>query len=360
MGVQVSDLTRPTSTRSFEDLNEIAAAYAESWTTATPAQRDRLRSELICRCLPFAGRMARRYVRRGQPFDDLQQVARVGLIKAVDRFDPGRGSFTAFAMTTVYGELKRYFRDQTWSTHVNRHLRDLSLELQRATAALLSDLQREPTTAELAEHLGMSEEQVLHIRLCHASYTSTSLSKPAGKEGSLELGDTFGELDPDLETLTDRLAVVELMHKLPKRIQLMLVLRFYGNMTQAQIGTEFNVSQMQVSRLLDRGLAWLREAMVSDSPQTWIPDGDVLRSTGLRVWVDRSPDGVTARVHGDVDRDTADQLRRSLHSAVMAATGSRLVIDVTGMPLAEAADAVLRDTCRAAALAHVEVTLTGV
>lgn len=356
----MSNLTRPASYQKFEDLNELATAYAASWTTASPAQRNRLRSDLIRHCLPFAGRMARRYVRRGQPFDDLQQVARVGLINAVDRYDPGRGSFIAFAMTTVHGELKRYFRDQTWSTHVTRHMRDLSLELQQATATLMTTLQREPTTAELAEHLDVSEEQIRHARLCHAGYASVSLSKPMGKEGALELGDTFGDPDPDLENLTDKLAVVDLMHKLPQRIQLMLLLRFYGNMTQAQIGAEFNVSQMQVSRLLTRGLTWLREAMAGDTPQTWIPDGDVLRPGGVRVWVDRSQDVVTARVRGDVDRGTADQLRLSLHSAVLAATGSHLVIDVTGVPFAKAADAVLRDTYRAAALAHVDVTLTGI
>ena len=360
-GVQVSILTQSTSHGNLDDLDELATAYAEAWTTATAARRDSLRNDLICRCLPFAGRMARRYAGRGEPFEDLQQVARIGLINAVDRYNPGRGSFTAFAVTTVCGELKRHFRDKTWGTHVTRRLRDLSVDLQRATATLMNALQREPTIDELAEHLDVSEEQIRHARLCGAGYTPVPLSSPTGNDGSLELGDAFGDPDPDLEILTDKLAVTELMHLLPQRIQLMLALRFYGNMTQAQIAAEFNVSQMQVSRLLTRGLTWLRAAMLSDAPPPWIAGEHVLYPDGMRIRVGRSEGVVTVRVSGEVDHDTADQLRLSLHSAVMAAAGDHLVIDVTGMPLADAAAAaVLRDACRAAALAHVEVTLTGV
>ena len=353
-------LTQSTSHGNLDDLDELATAYAEAWTTATPARRDRLRNDLICRCLPFAGRMARRYAGRGEPFEDLQQVARIGLINAVDRYNPGRGSFTAFAVTTVCGELKRHFRDKTWGTHVTRRLRDLSVDMQRATATLMNALQREPTIDELAEHLEVSEEQIRHARLCSAGYTPVPLSSPTGNDGSRELSDRLGDLDPDLEILTDKLAVIELMHLLPQRIQLMLALRFYGNMTQAQIAAEFNVSQMHVSRLLARALTWLRAAMLSDASPRWIAGEHVLYSDGMRIRVGRSEGVVTVRVSGEVDHDTADQLRLSLHSAVMAAAGDHLVIDVTGMPLADAAAAVLRDACRAAALAHVEVTLTGV
>jgi RNA polymerase sigma-B factor len=360
-GVHVSILTQSTSRGNLDDLDELATAYAEAWTTATRARRDRLRSDLICRCLPFAGRMARRYAGRGEPLEDLQQVARIGLINAVDRYNPDHGSFTAFAVTTVCGELKRHFRDKTWGTHVTRRLQNLSLDLKRATATLTNTLQREPTIDELAEHLEVSEEQIRHARLCGAGYTPVPLSSPTGNDGTLELGDTIGDLDPDLEILTDRLAVSELMHLLPQRIQLLLALRFYGNMTQAQIAAEFNVSQMQVSRLLTRALTWLRAAMLSDSPPPWIAGDHLLYPDGMRIRVSRSEGVVTVQVSGEVDHDTADQLRLSLHSAVVAAAGDRLVIDVTGMPLADAAAAaVLSDARRAAVLANVEVTLTGV
>jgi hypothetical protein len=181
-GVQVSILAQSTSHGNLDDLDELATAYAEAWTTATAVRRDRLRNDLICRCLPFAGRMARRYAGRGEPFEDLQQIARIGLINAVDRYNPGRSSFTAFAVTTVCGELKRHFRDKTWGTHVTRRLRDLSVDLQRATATLMNALQREPTIDELAEHLDVSEEQIRHARLCGAGYTPVPLSSPTGNE----------------------------------------------------------------------------------------------------------------------------------------------------------------------------------
>jgi RNA polymerase sigma-B factor len=345
----------------LEDLDELATAYADAWTAATAARRGRLRDDLICRCLPFAGRMARRYVGRGEPLDDLQQVARVGLINAVDRYDPGRGSFTAFAVITVCGELKRHFRDKTWGLSVARRLQDLCIDLQHGTVTLTNALRREPTIEELAHHLGVSAEQIRHARLCDASHTPVPLSTPTGNDGSLELCDALGGADPDLEMLTDKLAVTELVHLLPQRIQRMLALRFAGNLTQAQIAAEFNISQMQVSRLLTRGLTWLRAAMLSDTPPPWITGENMLYPDGLRIRIFRSEGAVTVRVSGEVDRDTADQLRLSLHSAVLAATNGRLVIDVSGMPLADAAAvAVLRDAFRAAALANVEVTLTAV
>jgi RNA polymerase sigma-B factor len=353
--------TQSTSHGNLDDLDKLAAGYAEAWTTATPARRNRLRNDLICCCLPFAGRMARRYAGRGEPFDDLQQVARMGLINAVDRYNPSRGSFTAFAVTTVCGELKRHFRDKIWATHVTLRQRDLSVEMSRATARLMNSLQREPTIAELAEHLDLTEAQIRHARLCSTGYAAVLLSSRTGNDGSLELSDTLGDLDPDLEILTDKLTVIELMYLLPPRIQRMLALRFYGNMTQAQIAAEFNVSQVHVSRLLARALTWLRTAMLSDASPPWMVDDQALYSNGMRVRVGRSEGVVTVRISGEIDHRTADQLRLSLHSAVMAAAGSHLVIDVTGMRIADAAAGVLRDACRAATLTHhVEVILTGV
>jgi RNA polymerase sigma-B factor len=342
------------------DLDELATAYADAWTAATAARRGRLRNDLICRCLPFAGRMARRYAGRGEPLEDLQQVARIGLINAVDRYDPGRGSFTAFAVITVCGELKRHFRDKTWGLHVARRLRDLGVDLQHATVTLTNALQREPTIEELALHLDVSAEQIRHARLCGARYTPVPLSTPTGNDGSLELGDAFGDPDPDLEILTDKLAVTELVHLLSQRIQRMLALRFFGNHARAD--------RRRVQRLADAGLASAHpraDLAARGDAQRRPASVDRRRQralSGRRADPDRP-----VRGHGDGTgprggrRDTADQLRLSLHSAVVAATDGRLVIDVSGMPLADAAAvAVLRDAFRAAALAHVEVTLTAV
>jgi RNA polymerase sigma-B factor len=354
-------LTQPMSHGDLDDLDQLAAAYADAWTGATAARRGQLRNDLICRCLPFASRMARRYAGHGEPLEDLQQVARIGLINAVDRYNPGRGSFIAFAVITVCGELKRHFRDKTWGLHVTRRLQDLCIQLQHATVTLTTELQREPTIEELAHHLDVSAEQIRHARLCHAGYNPVPLSTPTGIDGSLELGDAFGDPDPDLEILTDKLALSELMHLLPLRIQRMLALRFFGNLTQSQIAAEFNISQMHVSRLLAQGLTWLRAAMLSDVPPPWIAGENVLYPDRMRIRIGRSEGAVTVKISGEVDRDTADHLRLSLHSAVVAATGGRLIIDVCGMPLADAAAvAVLRDAFRAAALAYVEVTLTAV
>jgi RNA polymerase sigma-B factor len=360
-GVGVSAISKSISHSDLEDLDAAATAYAQAWETATARRRTQLRDDLICHCLPFAGRMARRYTGRGEPIEDLRQVARIGLINAIDRYNPARGSFTAFAVITVCGELKRHFRDKTWGLHVNRRLQDLAVELQHAVMVLTNTLQRAPSETELAQHLGVTEEQVRRARLCGASYTPVPLSTPTGNDGSLEMGDAFGTPDPDLETLPDRLAVSELMHLLPERIQRMLALRFYGNLTQAQIAAEFDVSQMHVSRLLIRGLTWLRAAMVSDTPPPWMAREDIVQQDDMRVRVSRAAGVVTVRVSGEVDRDTAGRLRLSLRSAVASAAAGRLIVDLSGMPLADAAAvAVLRDACVAAALAHVPVALRGV
>jgi RNA polymerase sigma-B factor len=359
--VRVPILTQSGSSGDLDDLDELATAYADAWTAATAARRGRLRNDLICRCLPFASRIARRYAGRGEPLEDLQQVARIGLINAVDRYNPHRGSFTAFAVITMCGELKRHFRDKTWGLHVTRRLQDLCISLQHATVTLTADLQREPTIEELAHDLDVSPAQVRHARLCHAGYTPVPLSTPIGNEGALELADAFGHPDPDMEILTDKLAVTGLMHLLPLRIQRMLAMRFFGNFTQAQIAVELNVSQMHVSRLLTQGLTWLRAAMLSDVPPPWLAGENMLPPDRMRIRIGRSEGAVTVEISGEVDHDTADHLRLSLHSAVVAATDGRLIIDVSGVPLADAAAvAVLRDAFRAAALAHVEVTLTAV
>jgi RNA polymerase sigma-B factor len=133
-----------------EHLDETAVAYARRWRTAGDDERQRLRDDLICRCMPFADRMARRYGGRPEPIEDLEQVARLGLIKAVDRYDPGRGSFTAFAVLTICGEIKHHFRDRTWGMHVYRRLQNLTLEIGPATAELTHTLTRDPTAAEVA------------------------------------------------------------------------------------------------------------------------------------------------------------------------------------------------------------------
>jgi RNA polymerase sigma-B factor len=341
----------------LEDLDLVAVAYAASSAGAAPAEQARLRDELTSHCLPFAGRMARRYRGRGEPMDDLEQVARVGLLKAIDRYDPARGSFTAYAVVTISGEIKRHFRDRTWGVHVPRRVQDLSLEAGHATAVLTAELARRPTTAELAARLQVSEDALRDAQVSSGGYSPASLNIPVGGQDAGELGDLLGGADADLESVDDRLTVSRLLLRLPARERQMLAMRFYGNRTQAEIAAELGISQMHVSRLLSRALSWLREAMLSDTPPRWRSGHD---DPGVRLSVIRSAGALTVRVGGEVDRDTTGQLRAVLHRAVVMAGADSVVIDLAGVPLIDAAGAgALVDTVAAGDAAGVRVSLSG-
>ncbi|WP_067510420.1 sigma-70 family RNA polymerase sigma factor [Actinoplanes sp. TFC3] len=342
-----------------EDLDQIAVAYAERWAVAGPSGRAALRDKVITVLLPFADRLARRYRLRGEPLDDLQQVARMGLVKSIDRYDPGRGSFTAFAVITINGEIKRHFRDRTWSLHVARRLQDLTLEVKAATEALGHAMARDPTTAEIAVHLGMTEDDVCRAQCGAADHTALSLALPVGDDEQ-ELGDMLGMRDASIESMADRMTVAGLVRRLPARVQRMISLRFYGNLTQAEIAERLGISQMHVSRLLGQALSWLRAAMLSDVPPPWT--GVVADDDHSKLWirVRRTVAGATVLVSGEIDRDTAEQARLRLHEAIAHAPPSGLVVDLTRLPLVDAAGAaVLRDMAVAAALASVPIAITG-
>ncbi|WP_229074122.1 SigB/SigF/SigG family RNA polymerase sigma factor [Actinoplanes sp. DH11] len=342
----------------LEDLDAAAASYAEKRSAAGHAELESLREQLIRYCLPFAGRLARRYRGRGEYLEDLEQVARLGLVKAIDRYDPERGSFTAYAVITISGELKRHFRDRTWGVHVPRRVQDLSLEVGHASMVLTSALARTPTTAELAERLGVTEAAVLEAVESAAGYAPASLNAPVAGEGAAEFGDLIGGVDDDLESVTDKLTVTDLLMRLPSRERRMLAMRFYGNRTQAEIATELGISQMHVSRLLSRALAWLREAMLSDTPPRW-EGADRPVTHGMQVSVDRDGASVVVRVRGEVDRDTAERLRIGLRHAIGAAGGGSVVVDVAAVPLVDAAGvAVLVDAVHAAGVAGVDLCVS--
>jgi RNA polymerase sigma-B factor len=344
-----------------EHLDETAVAYAHRWRTVGDDERRRLRDDLICRCVPFADRMARRYGGRPEPIEDLEQVARLGLIKAVDRYDPGRGSFTAFAVLTICGEIKRHFRDRTWGMHVYRRLQNLTLEIGPATAELTHTLARDPTAAEVARHMAVSEEQVRHAQECAASHRPVRLNAPIDGRGYRELGDLMGGRDEALEVLPDRLAIAELLHMLPARIQRIIVLRFYGNLTQNQIAEEIGISQMHVSRLLRHALTWLRAAMLSDTTPRWTGTAESQSLHTLRVLVSEADTEINVEVIGEIDRDNAALLWRRLRSAIALASPGHMVINLAGAPVVDVASAaVLRNTYMSAGFAHVSVTFVGV
>ena len=229
---------------------------------AMPARhpsRSALRDQAVEAWLPMARRLAHRYTGRGEPFDDLFQVATLGLIKAIDRFAPDRGvDFAGFAIPTIVGELKRHFRDRTWSIRVPRRLQEMRLAIAGANQALRHSLGRSPTIADIAGFLGVSEEDVLEGLEGARAYNTTSLSTPISAEDPTELGNTIGAPDRGYETVEARIALAPALATLSTRDQQILTLRFYGNLTQSQIAAQIGISQMHVSRLLTRALARLR------------------------------------------------------------------------------------------------------
>ena len=341
--------------QTLEHLDDAALAYAERRRVATPEQAVRDRRDFTVACLPFAGRLARRYRGRGESLEDLVQVARLGLVKAVDRYEPARGSFTAYALVTIHGEIKRHFRDKTWDLHVPRRMQDLSLEVGRATQTMTMALARTPTAAELARHLSVSEAAVRDAQGSSAGYATASLNAPLG-DGFSELGDMLGGADADLEKVDDLVTVEGLIRRLPERDRRLLTLRFHGNRTQAQIAAELGISQMHVSRLLSRALAGLREAMLSDAAPLRGPRVGDLR---LRL-IERDEGVVVVVVDGEVDRDNSERLRTGLRHAVRRASEA-VVADLSGVPLMDAAGiSALLDVAAAASAAGVGLRLTGV
>jgi RNA polymerase sigma-B factor len=330
----------PTATRlDLPALDAIAMTYAQGLRLIPDdvGSRRTAREQLVAAALPFAGRLAKKYRGRGEPMEDLEQVARLGLLKAVDRYDPERGAFTGFAAVTIIGELRRHFRDRTWGVHVPRRMQELSLEVNRATADLTAELRRAPTVPELARRLRIGEEDVLTALETAAAYSTLSLNAPAraDSEADAEMGDLIGVTDLDLDAVDDRVTVSALLCRLPERERRILAMRFYGNQTQSQIATELGISQMHVSRLLSRALTWLREAMLSDAPQYWQAGPAPSDRHELSAQTLFSGDLAVVEVAGEVDRDTVGALRDALAAAVRLPV-REIEVRLTGVPLVDA------------------------
>jgi RNA polymerase sigma-B factor len=229
-------------------------------------RRERLREILVEEHLPLVRHFARRFSNRGEPFDDLLQVGTLGLIAAIDRFDPTRGvEFLSFAVPTITGEIKRHFRDQGWSVRVPRRLQELHLSLNAAVGELAQKNGRAPTPSELAAHLGIPRAEVLEGLAVANAYRSSSLDERlSGEEDSPTLAATLGEEDAALEGVEYRESLQPLLATIPARERRILILRFFGNMTQSQIAADIGISQMHVSRLLSQTLAKLREGLLKD------------------------------------------------------------------------------------------------
>jgi RNA polymerase sigma-B factor len=239
--------------------------FAELRGTAEDDLRHRqIRDALVEMHLPLVEYLARRFRNRGEPLDDLVQVATIGLIKSIDRFDIDRGvEFSTYATPTIVGEIKRHFRDKGWAIRVPRRLQEMKLSLTKATADLSQRNGRAPTVAELAAHLELSEDEVLEGLESANAYAAVSLDAPdIADDDSTAVSDSLGAMDDALEGVVYRESLKPLLERLPAREKTILMLRFFGNMTQSQIATDLGISQMHVSRLLARTLAQLREDLL--------------------------------------------------------------------------------------------------
>jgi RNA polymerase sigma-B factor len=221
------------------------------------------RRQLIERYLPLAHSLARRYERRGESLDDLVQVASLGLVKAIDRFDPERGlSFSSYAVPTMLGELRRSFRDTGWALHVPRELQERVLRVRAAVEQLYGELGRSPSPRQIADEVKLPVEEVLEAIAANAAYETTSLDAPigSGDDKDQTVAETFGEVDESFDLVESRTAIGPALKTLPERERLILHLRFVEDFTQSEIAERVGVSQMHVSRLIRQALEHLRHA----------------------------------------------------------------------------------------------------
>lgn len=264
----MTESTKRGSRGSSEDYEHLIPLFDELVTLEDDdSRRTELREELVRGYLPLAEHIAQRFSGRGVAKEDLVQVARVGLINAIDRFDPRRGSdFLSFAVPTVMGEVRRHFRDTGWVIRVPRRLKELHLSINSASTQLSQRLGRAPTPSEIAEHLGISQDAVFEGFDAGNAYHSMSLDEVlSGEVENLALGDTLGEEDAALAGVENHETLQPLVKQLPERERKILALRFVHNLTQTQIAEQVGISQMHVSRLLARTLAKLRSGLADEA-----------------------------------------------------------------------------------------------
>jgi RNA polymerase sigma-B factor len=246
--------------RSAHDGYDHLTPLLHQFAAMEPADRRRrvLRDELATGYLPVVRHIARRYAHRGEPVDDLEQVGAVGLLGALERFDPSHGAdFLSFAVPTITGEVRRHFRDRTWAMRVPRRLKDLQGPMGEAVSLLTASLGRAPRPSEIARHMDVTLDEVVDALGAQQAYAADSLDALA-HAGDTALGDRLGQADAALTTAQYRHELRQALTQLPERERAILVLRFFGDLTQSQIAERVGLSQMHVSRLLSATLARLR------------------------------------------------------------------------------------------------------
>ncbi|WP_406264238.1 SigB/SigF/SigG family RNA polymerase sigma factor [Streptomyces sp. NBC_00191] len=251
-----------------DDAPDTTDAFRRMAALPDGAERRLLRQEIVYAWLPMSERLAGRFRNRGESLEDLRQVAALGLVKAVDHYDPSRGhAFESYAVPTVVGEVKRHFRDHMWALHVPRRVQDLRNRVRVARRDLAQSIPgRDPSAAEIAEYTGMTEEEVREGLSALESFTALSLdAETAGSEDGYSLRDALGAPDPAIDVLVDREAVKPELSKLSQREQRILYLRFFRDMTQSSIAKDLGISQMHVSRLISRCCEHLREQVMQEA-----------------------------------------------------------------------------------------------
>lgn len=250
-----------TARHAHDDAPDTEQAFRRLATTPAGRERDVLVEELVEAWLPMAHRLARRFRNKGENLDDLRQVAALGLLKAVERYDPDRGAFQSYAVPTITGELRRHFRDHSWDVHVPRRVQELRNKVRVAHQDLMSrpGHPAEPTTEELAVQAGLTPDEVRDGIEALESHSSLSLDAEIGAaQDGYSLADTLGAADPGFDLIADRDAARSGLEKLPERERTILYLRFFEDMSQSRIAEEIGVSQMHISRLITRSCAQVR------------------------------------------------------------------------------------------------------
>jgi RNA polymerase sigma-B factor len=264
-----SEEIRPVPEGAPTGPGEGLAAKAMLWRRLRDQRDAAAREELVRRYLPFAKNLALRYRGASESFDDLLQVANLGLVNAVDRFDPARGTpFAAFASPTILGELKRHFRDRVWTVRVPRGLHDRMAEVEKATTTLTVELQRSPSVGEIAAKLEIEPAEVLEVLEANHNRRPLSLDRPVGGEDDESpASEWVGGDDEGYELIDDKLALEGVLPQLDDRERLILRLRFVEDMTQSQIADQIGHSQMHVSRILRRTLERIREQVAEQNEE---------------------------------------------------------------------------------------------
>ncbi|MER5377315.1 SigB/SigF/SigG family RNA polymerase sigma factor [Streptomyces sp. NPDC002553] len=253
--------TTTPSRRNHDDAPDTASRFARLAALEEGPERDAVRDELVKAWLPMAHRIAGRFRDRGEAIEDLRQVAALGLVKAVDRFDPERGAFESYAVPTITGEIKRHFRDRMWALRVPRRVQELRNKVRLARRELAQTPGApEPSAADIAAHTGLTEEEVAAGLEALESFSTLSLDAelPAGDDG-YSLVDTLGGPDASYDVVVDRESAKESLRRLPERERAILYMRFFEDMTQSRIADRLGISQMHVSRLISRSCAMVRE-----------------------------------------------------------------------------------------------------